>query len=287
MDLRPLSLDHLGYRTEEERELDADWFIAHMADYLQYHPEGCFTLFDDDRPIGMITGIPYQTIGWLGWLYVLESQRKGGLGAELTKAGIEHLRSVGMKTVILEAVVEAVPLYKRLGFVEQFLTQHYLLSSEGRTFATADDVEVSPAAPEQLDEIMSFDFRFFGQDRRRMFEIAMRNRGFEGFVARRKGRTAGYLFLTEGSADRQVSPMLVLPAADHDGAVTRTLFAAAFERATKPLYFRCPQVYRERSRRLEECGATKVDYHTVRMFLGQEYVVEREGVLSLGCPGKG
>jgi len=98
---------------------------------------------------------------------------------------------------------------------------------------------------------------------------------------------AGFLFLTEGSANRQVSPMLVLPAADQDGAGTRSLFAAAFEKATKPLYFRCPLVFRERSRRLEECGATKVDYHTVRMFLGQEYVVEREGVLSLGCPGKG
>ncbi len=120
-----------------------------------------------------------------------------------------------------------------------------------------------------------------------MLEIAMANRGFEGYVAARKGRMAGFLFLTEGLSNRQVSPMIVDPSVDRDGAVSRSLLAAAFEKSAKPLYFRCPLVFQERSRPLLECGATKVDYHTIRMFLGQEYQIEREGVLSLGCPGKG
>lgn len=287
MDLRPLALDHLDYRLNEERDLDAVWFVAHMADVKAFHPEGCFTLFSNDRPIGMITATPYQTIGWLGWLYVLEAHRGEGLGAGLMQAGIEHLKAVGVKTIVLEAVVEAVPLYKRLGFSEQFQTQHYLLSPEGLTFTVAEDVGIVPAAGSVLDRLAPFDFRFFGQDRRRMFEIAMANERFEGFVAARNGRMAGFLLLTEGSSNRQVSPMIVDPAGDFDGAVTRSLLAAAFEKSAKPLHFRCPLVYAERSRRLLECGAVKVDYHTVRMFLGREYAVEREGVLCLGCPGKG
>ena len=203
------------------------------------------------------------------------------------QAGIEHLQAVGMKTLVLEAVVEAAPLYKRLGFVEQFPTQHYLLSPEGKTFAVAKEVAIVPATLDFLDQIAPFDARFFGQDRRRMFEIAMANKGLEGHVAVRDNRMAGFLFMTEGIANRQVSPMIVDPSEDRDGAVSRSLIAAAFEKSAKPLYFRCPLICQERSRRLLECGATKVDYHTIRMFLGAEYQLEREGVLSLGCPGKG
>jgi len=287
MYLRPLALEHLGYRTAEERDLDGGWFVAHMADYLAFYPEGCFTLFSENKPVGMVTAVPYQTIGWLGWLYVLESRRGSGLGAALMKAGIEHLLSTGMKTIVLEAVVEAVPLYKRLGFGEQFQTQHYLLSPAAQTFGAAEDVSVLPVDAKSLDMIAPFDLRFFGQDRRRMFEIAIVNSRFEGFAAVRDDRLAGFLFMTEGKVNRQVSPMIVEPSLDSDRTVTRSLLAAAFESSDKPLHFRCPLVYRERSRKLLECGAAKIDYHTVRMFLGDEYALEREGVLSLGCPGKG
>lgn len=287
MELRRLSLEHLQYRLEEERDLDADWFVDHMSDVAAFHPEGCFTLFDEDQPIGMITATPYQTIGWLGWLYVKESLRGAGLGARLMKAGIDHLREMGMRTVVLEAVVEAVPLYKRLGFSEQLITQHYLLSGDGLTFSTARDVLVSPLDRAGMDLLAPFDIRYFGQDRRRMFEIVMNNRRFEGYLAFRTGRPAGFLCLTEGTSNRQVSPMIVEPALDTDGGVVQSLLAAAFESSPKPLHFRCPLVLPERSRKLLECGASKMDYRTVRMFLGDEYPVEREGVLCLGCPGKG
>jgi GNAT superfamily N-acetyltransferase len=287
LELRPLELSHLGYRTVEDRELDVDWFIDHMADVIEYHPEGCFTLFSDNEPIGMITCTPYQTVGWLGWLYVLEKQRGRGLGAELMKAGIEHLRQTGMKTIVIEAVVEAVSLYKRLGFAEQFRTQHYLLSPERKTFRVADEVEIIPVEDRHIDVLAPFDYAFFRQDRRRLFQIAMRNKGFAGHMARRNGDPAGFLFMTEGSSNRQVSPLIVDPALDSDGAVARSLLAAAFEASSKPLYFRCPLARPERSRPLLECGASEVDYHTIRMFLGEEYSPEPEGVLSLGCPGKG
>ncbi len=287
MKIVPLTVPMLDFRTTEDNETEPDWFGPHITDLIGYNPDGCFALFDDRAIIGMVTTTFYRTIGWIGWLYVKNSARGHGYGERLMQRAIECLQEKGAGTVLLEAVVETVSLYRRLGFIEQFHTQHYRLMAGETKSSANDDIFVHDATAYSVSSIGEFDRRFFGQDRLTLLKRVMTNPNFEGFVAERAGRVAGMLFLTEAKNNRQVSPMIVDPDRDEGNVVSRTLTAAAFDRSDKPLYFRCPLVTSERCATLETLGAEKVAYHTVRMCLGQEYAPERAGVFSLGCPGKG
>ena len=287
MELRLLTSEMFSFRLAEENLFDPDWFIPHLDDIIRYHPDGCFALLHNHHPVGMITSTPYRNVGWLGWLYVSKDHRLCGLGERLMQAGIDHLNGLGIGTIIIEAVVEAVSLYRRIGFREQFHTGHYQLDPDKFTSHPHEQIAVHRMTDERLRELAAFDRRFFHEDRLRFFEIVAENKNFEGYLAETDGRICGFLFLTQTSRNRQVSPMVVDPQENRGTAIASALFRAAFDVSDKPLYFRCPMVDMERSRILVQLGATAVDYHTVRMVLGSEYPLERVGVLSLGCPGKG
>ncbi len=287
MAIVPLTVDMLEFRLREEPGIDPQWFVPHIRDYLAYDADSCFALQDGGETIGMVTAVPYQTIGWLGWLYVAEKDRGRGLGEELMRRATGHLISRSMKSIVLEAVVEAVSLYKRVGFSEQFFTQHYKIHHD--RFAPLDfaGVEVEPFRLKDLERLASFDQRFFHQNRRHVLGISAVNQHFEGWVARIGGEIAGYLFATEASHDRQVGPLVVDPAAADSAVLASALVSATFAAGEKPLHLRCPLIHPDRSQPLLTIGAGEVDYHTVRMFLGDLYPLESPGVLCLGCPGRG
>lgn len=287
MDIRQLKTDMLEFRLGREPDIDPDWFVAHIDDISRFNPEGCFALCNGEQVVGMITSTVYQSIGWLGWLFVLEEYRNRGLGEKLMRRGIEHIQSRGIKTILLEADTKAISLYRRLGFVEQFSTQHYLLNRKDFVCGKRTAVAVNPVEAADLETVAAFDRQFFHQDRQRLFEIVIRNPGFRGFVARVEGRIAGYMFVTETTENQQVSPLVVDPSPELSEQIAGALFREALKACPRPLYFRCPQIADGYSDVLTNLGAARVNYHTVRMYLGEDYNKERKGMLSLGCPGKG
>lgn len=287
MRLTPLTIDQLEFRLAEEPGIECNWFVPHLHDEISYEPEGCFALLDDDQTVGMITSTVYQEIGWLGWLYVSKKHRQKGLGAQLMRQGLQFLRDVrGVRTILLEAVPEATSLYRRLGFKTQFITQHYLLSKPNLNHTSQLKLKVVAVLPDMIEHVTEFDMNFFPQSRGRMIGLVLSNPNFSGYVAETNGRMVGYLFLTETANNRQVSPMIVDPAADAPD-VAAALIQRAFDDNPKPLYFRCPMVTPDRAEILESLSATHLDCYTERMLFGDSYRVESDGVLSLGCPSKG
>lgn len=287
MEFKKLTPEMLEFRLGADPEIDPEWFIAHLKDIIRFNPDGCFALVDDDSVIGMITSTAYQHTGWLGWLFVLERYRHHGLGEKLMRRAMDHLQSEGMETILLEADTKAVSLYRRLGFVEQFHTRHFTLAEDDFESVTVGPVEVRPAKTSDLPSVAAFDREYFHEDRRALFEIVFGNPNFRGFVAQFNGSIVGYLFITEATDNQQVSPMVVDLSHESSVSAERALISAAFGACAKPLYFRLPMLTEGYSDRLRSLGARPIDYRTVRMYLGREYKPEREGVLSLGCPGKG
>jgi GNAT superfamily N-acetyltransferase len=277
----------LQFRLTEEPGVDRNWFVPHIGDIIAFNPEGCFALKDGDEVVGMVTTTCYQTVGWIGWLYVAEKYRRQGLGGRLMHKAIDYIRTRGIRTMVLEAVVKAVPLYERLGFARQFRTEHYQLEQQHFTPITNSDILIHSVSEDSIDEIASFDRSFFHQDRKELFGIVIHNRIFEGLIARTNGRIVGLLFLTEDSGKRRVSPMVVDPTLDNWLSIMSTLVRAAFARSAKPLYFRCPLIQPDRARPLTDLGARPVGRHSLRMSLGTSYKPEKRGVVSSGSPGKG
>ena len=66
---------------------------------LQLEPQGCFVLFDDAKPIGIVTTVSFGKIGWLGNLIVTEAYRGKGAGTLLAQHAIEYLTSKNSLTV--------------------------------------------------------------------------------------------------------------------------------------------------------------------------------------------
>ncbi|MEW6410911.1 MAG: GNAT family N-acetyltransferase [Candidatus Zixiibacteriota bacterium] len=287
MEIRKLTPEMLSFRLGADPEIDPDWFVAHLNDIIRFDPDGCFALCDGDSVVGMITSTTYQKIGWLGWLFVLEEYRFRGYGERLMRAATEYVQARGASTVVLEADVKAVNLYRRLGFIEQFHTRHYSLSRGEFECGTSVGVEVDVVRISDLTALSEFDRSFFREDRSRLFGIVMANKNFRGLVAKHDGRIVGYIFTNEASANQQVSPFIVDLSHKMARTAQRALVKEALKVCEKPLYFRIPVLGEGYGGTLERLGAKPVYYHTVRMYFGSEYKTEREGVLSLGCPGKG
>jgi GNAT superfamily N-acetyltransferase len=287
MEIRKLTTEMLSFRLGADPEIDSDWFVAHLSDIIRCDPDGCFALCDGESVVGMITSTTYTNIAWLGWLFVLEKYRFRGYGEKLMRTAIEHVRLRGASTVLLEADVRAMTLYKRLGFIEQFHTRHYTLSRREFECGSSEGVDVTSIGLSDLNAIGEFDRRFFNEDRQRLFEVVSANPNFRGFLAKVGSETVGFMFLTEATVNQQVSPLIVDLSHSLSHAAERILVREALKTCGKPLYFRLPMLTERYDDQLERLGAKPVYYHTVRMYLGSPYKAEREGVLSLGCPGKG
>jgi GNAT superfamily N-acetyltransferase len=283
----PLTSELLAFRIREDDEAVPGWFEDRLADYLRMEPAGCFALLESGRPIGMITTVCYQQIAWLGWLYVSKGKRGHGLGEQLMLRAISYAEGRGAKTVVLEAVVEAVPLYRRLGFKDQLRTQHYLLTAAKAPAAPATDIRITDMRSFDRQSLLALDRRFFHEDRKTVYEAALANPRFRGFVAERDDGPVGYLGGTMSAIEIQAGPFVVNPAGDQDNQAAGSLVAAMGSGRGLPLHFRCPLVDPDRANALVELGAEPVPYHTVRMYRGAPYPLEVNGVLSLGCPGKG
>ena len=146
---------------------------------------------EGDEVIGMITSTMYQKIGWLGWLYVLEGYRQRGFGEQLMTHAMEHLKSQGAKSIVLEADLKAIGLYKRLGFIEQFRTQHYTLARADFTCGNRRAAQIQPIELNDLPVLADFDRRFFHEQRLSLFRIVFENPNFRGFAASQNEEIVG------------------------------------------------------------------------------------------------
>jgi|GEM_PF-2143192 len=283
----PLQELHLDFRIAEEKDIERDWFVLHMRDIVAYEQKGCFALLENDQPVGMITTTRYGKAGWLGWLYVKESERQRGLGEKLMLLGIEYLESCGCSSVLLEAVFKAAPLYARLGFERQFITHHYRLEREAFKPVSSEGITISPFTQSDLESVALFDSRYSHVDRQALFGVVLGNPTFAGWVARKDRRVVGFMGRTLTQKNQQIGPLVVDPTIEPQGAVASALASAAFEVDHRLLYIRCPEVDPDRATDLTQIGCEQREVATVRMVRGERPTAEFRGVLCLGCPGKG
>lgn len=77
-----------------------------------------FLAEEDGEPIGFVTAWLEDHIARIGDLYVAEASRRHGTGRALVDAVIENLRARGATHLFLNANLEALDFYERLGFRE-------------------------------------------------------------------------------------------------------------------------------------------------------------------------
>ena len=287
MEFQPLTIKHLTSRLKKDNEIDPFWFVPHMQDYIKYNPKGCFALVNRDKTLGMVTTTLYDNIGWIGWLYVDDSFRRQGLGERLMRKAIEYINENKIYSIVIEAVREAVTLYKRIGFETQFETHHFKLYPDKIKPNQNNNFQTLPISNIPLEKLVDFDLKYFHQNRFELFKIITSNTKFSGYVALENEKIIGYIFVTEDSKSLQTSPLIIDLNHPEKNKIISSLLNKTLNGQNKPLYFRCPSLRKQYFDFLVSIGAEPTGYFTYRMLLGKQYEIESEGILSLGCPGKG
>ena len=120
--------------------------------------------------VGTGVGTVNGGVGWVGTIFVPDRLRGRGLGGRLTERVCEDLDGAGCRTVVLVSTPKALPLYRRLGFVEQ--TRYEILEAPGLPFAgdlsAARGPEVAavrPFEPNDLTAMAALDVVATGEDR--------------------------------------------------------------------------------------------------------------------------
>jgi len=72
--------------------------------------------FLDGTPVGAARLLVEGETGKIGRVCVLKDTRRQGIGAALIRAGVDHLRSLGLRRAKLGAQTHALAFYEGLGF---------------------------------------------------------------------------------------------------------------------------------------------------------------------------
>lgn len=116
----------LEYIEMARRELGYQAFVATVADQI-IGSAGC------QKFAGLYPNImrsSYRQDGYIWGVYVESAYRRQGIGAKLTAATLEHLRTLGCTQAVLNASPFGKPVYEQLGFIESNVMRMPLISQD-------------------------------------------------------------------------------------------------------------------------------------------------------------
>jgi GNAT superfamily N-acetyltransferase len=109
---------------------DASWETASREIERALDANGLFVAERDGEAVGFASGWIDGHIAYVGDLYVRESERRQGTGKDLVEAVVENMRARGATYLRLNANLDALAFYERLGFREE--SRNLVLSLEVR-----------------------------------------------------------------------------------------------------------------------------------------------------------
>ncbi len=139
----------------------ADW-----RRFLRNSPHGCFVMEHDGKVVGTATTIHYESrFAWIGMVLVDPEFRKQGIGTELLKKAIEYLDDSNIRIMKLDATPQGKPIYTKLGFVEEYEIERWILKRPPGAIPTTSQSTYTPLNEVRRERIMRLDKELFGADR--------------------------------------------------------------------------------------------------------------------------
>lgn len=178
----------------------ADWRC-----FLDSSPRGCFAAEAEveGTVVGTAATIVYEErFAWIGMVLVDPEFRGQGIGTRLLEKTIEHLDAIGIGTMKLDATPAGRPIYQKLGFVDEYEIERWLLKRPVQEAATA----TGPHAVS--DAVLQLDREIFGADRSLLLRsLASENPDFV-LVRERDGDIVGYTFGRRGTLADHLGPWM-------------------------------------------------------------------------------
>jgi len=286
--IRPLTKDDANFVLGLTRREDWKEYISlDIVRYLECEPNGCFMAEDRGKPIGHVFSISYGKAGWIGLLIVHPDHRGRGVGTMLMITAINYLKGIGIETVRLEAVPEAVRLYQRLGFVEEFDSLRFCKElKRERVHAQSLRKEAFIVQKKDLEKLASFDSKYFGINRLKVLQHLHRDYPQNCLAAREGRRIIGYIVGRKTLKGHWLGPWVCNPTRPD---MAKRLFLSCVEALDRKGELRVgvTAVNSSGIRLLADLGFRQIS-KSVRMIWGKhKYSGKPEGVFGIGGPEKG
>jgi len=221
-------------RRLEERDIDAAIALTDLEAWgytredfrrlLALSPTGCFAAERDGRVVGVLTTTTYDGLAFLGAVIVTPELRGKGVGKELMEGALAHLQATGVRTVRLNAYLNAIPFYERLGFHREY----EVIRWHGPAFAREKIRKVRPIRADDLTGLARMDARYFGANRLAFLTRLATEFPRTFLVAEPGGRPKGFIVGNPSEDACEIGPWVVEPAGT---GVAQDLFHALVEAA--------------------------------------------------------
>lgn len=206
MEMRTMTKEDIpgGMRLKELagwNQTSADWMR-----FLEGDAEGSFVVEVDGAVRGTAATIVYGgRFAWVGMVLVDPQYRGRGIGTRLLERCIEHLDSLQVPCIKLDATPLGKPVYEKLGFLTEYELERWTLKRAASDSGGEKQTETWEPMPVPLFEfILKADGEAFGADRsgllRSMNEEEQRftdgiwnTGGMEGYALGRHGSFADHL----------------------------------------------------------------------------------------------
>jgi len=162
---------------------------------------GAFVAVEGGAIVGSVAHLPFDTFTWLSMMLVDPGARRSGIGTRLMEACLD---AVGEKPVRLDATPFGEPLYRRFGFVDEYVLQRAHTSGPGASCPNA-----RPIDPADLPAIAARDYEVFGADRGALLADLLRRAPDLAWQTER-----AYCFGRPGHIRPQIGPLVALDTAD-------------------------------------------------------------------------
>lgn len=245
---------------------------------LEFSPDGLFIASVDGVDLGMVGSINYGEIAWIGNLVVLPESRGMGLGAALMNHAIEYLKEDGAKSIRLDGVQLAIPLYRRLGFKDEYWSLRYV-----GVAAKGEARDIQTMKKEDLTKIGDYDQSVFMDSRHRILDYTYENNPELAFTAWDGDKLLGFIMAKHGKTNVKIGPWI-----GETPEVAENLLQAVMNQVEgSDLWVGLPEENKAGVEILEKKGFTSLQ-SSLRMCYGDSSVVEDvKKVYGLGGPDKG
>ena len=246
---------------------------------LHLEPEGVFLAEAGGARVGITATVTYGPLAYVGAVIVDPRWRGKGVGEAVVRACLDFCDGRGARSVRLNAYLNVIPFYEKLGFLREFENRRFAGHSEGRVvpgvrLARADDL----AAMAELDA------RYFGADRTRLLRRLMEEFPETSLVLDDMGDVAAFAFGNVGGGSCEIGPFVCPP---ERASQAEDLLHAMFSAANAPCALTVPSVNEKGVDAARRAGMRDV-FRTVRMVRGStDFGGDPKGIFALAGLEKG
>jgi len=194
---------------ENWNQTEQDWYFL-----MEHDPEYCLVAVVDDRVAGSVTAINYHNkTAWIGMMLVVQEYRGMGISKMLLNTIIRKLKDC--KSIKLDATPAGIPVYRKLGFVEEYeisrMTSASLTTIEGGLNGESHlrkAFDVMPITKSTILEIANKDEGYFGVNRLELMQYQLLDQNNICLQLNLDHKLNGYVFGRSGSNYLQVGPLM-------------------------------------------------------------------------------